>query len=207
MKDDYKENKGGFDMNNENRNQKNSSSLLSIYVCLLMLLLVGVGAGIWMIKTGKYEFVSNNNSNNEERKVVLKQTNSTTIQSDGVYITDVSDIVDEVMSSIVAITSKTVIKSGQYGPFFGGGSYTTEGAGSGVLVSENEKGEVIGFCMGYKLENDRFSINLLKHHFLSLSVAFLYMLLKVDKECWRKVFSYFCFTGWYSFRIESVQYK
>ena len=59
------------------------------------------------------------------------------------------------------------------------------------LVSENEIGEVIGFCMGYKLENNRFSINLLKHHFLSLSVSFLYMLLKGDKECWRKVLSVF----------------
>ena len=51
------------------------------------------------------------------------------------------------MPSIVAITSKTVINSGMFGPsFYGygygygssGGSYTTEGAGSGVIVSEDD---------------------------------------------------------------------
>lgn len=59
------------------------------------------------------------------------------------------------------------------------------------LVSENEAGEVIGFCMGYKLESTRFSYKLLKHHFLSVSVAFIYMLITGDSECWRKVRSVF----------------
>ena len=55
------------------------------------------------------------------------------------YITDVSEVVDDVMPSIVSITSKTVINSGRFGPsFYGNGSYTTEGAGSGVIVSEND---------------------------------------------------------------------
>ena len=44
------------------------------------------------------------------------------------------------MPSIVSITSKTVISSGRFGPSFYGNSrsYTTEGAGSGVIVSEND---------------------------------------------------------------------
>ena len=44
------------------------------------------------------------------------------------------------MPSIVAITSKTVINSGRFGPSYYGNnrSYTTEGAGSGVIVSEND---------------------------------------------------------------------
>ena len=71
----------------------------------------------------------------------LRHTEAVTIKSDGVYITDVSEVVDEVMPSIVAITSKTVISSGRFGPSFydNNRSYTTEGAGSGVIVSENEE--------------------------------------------------------------------
>ena len=73
-----------------------------------------------------------------QNEVTLKHTDSITVKSDGVYITDVSDIVDEVMPSIVSITSKTVIKSGRFGPSFYGGSYVSEGAGSGVIVSEDD---------------------------------------------------------------------
>ena len=67
--------------------------------------------------------------------VELKYTNTLTTKSEGVYITDVSDVVDEVMPSIVSITSKTVITSGMYGPF--SKSYTAEGAGSGVIIKED----------------------------------------------------------------------
>ena len=43
------------------------------------------------------------------------------------------------MPSIVAITSKTVINSGNFGPsFYRNGSYTIEGAGSGVIVAESD---------------------------------------------------------------------
>ena len=43
------------------------------------------------------------------------------------------------MPSIVAITSKTVINSGRFGPsFYGNNSYTAEGAGSGVIVMEDD---------------------------------------------------------------------
>ena len=44
------------------------------------------------------------------------------------------------MPSIVSITSKTVINSGRFGQSFYGNnrSYTAEGAGSGVIVSETE---------------------------------------------------------------------
>lgn len=82
-----------------------------------------------------------NKSKNESNKdnIDIKRTETVTVKSDGVYITDVSAVVDEVMPSIVAITSKTVINSGNYGPIYGrGGSYTTVGAGSGVIIEEND---------------------------------------------------------------------
>ncbi len=131
---------------NEEEKVKKGSTLkaviITLLVCFLVLIFIG-GSTLILWRAGKLTSVTNviKNIVNEE-KVELKHTESVTVKSEGVYITDVSEIVDEVMPSIVAITSKTVIDSGRFGPayFFGSsGSYTTEGAGSGVIVSENDK--------------------------------------------------------------------
>lgn len=56
------------------------------------------------------------------------------------------------------------------------------------LVAENDSGEVVGFCMGYKLENEgKNDKRLIKNHLLLIFVGFIYLLLKGDKECWRKL--------------------
>ena len=54
-----------------------------------------------------------------------------------------SEVVDNVMPSIVAITSKTLVSSGMFGPsyFFGGGSQEKQyasGAGSGIIISQTD---------------------------------------------------------------------
>ena len=105
-----------------------------ILVCIVTLICLIC----WMLKTNKFSFLNNYLSLSEE-KVELNYTGSVNVKSEGVYITDVSEVVDEVMPSIVAITSKTIISSGRFGPsFFGSSSYTAEGAGSGVIVAEND---------------------------------------------------------------------
>lgn len=70
-------------------------------------------------------------------KVELNYTQPTTPAKEGVYITDVSDVVEEVMPSIVAITSKTIVRSGLFGPFYSNESVAT-GAGSGIIVSKTD---------------------------------------------------------------------
>ena len=115
----------------ESIGKKNSKVLYIIIICLIIILLI---FGLLLV---------NNNlrrsTKNSLEQTLLKHTDVTTVKSNGVYITDVSDIVDEVMPSIVAITSKTIINSGRFGPsFYGNGSYTEEGAGSGVIVSEDD---------------------------------------------------------------------
>ena len=117
--------------------QKRSNKIISIILIPIILILVISGYLIWMVQTGKFNFL-NNYIDTDSEVVSLKHTDSVTVKSDGVYITDVSEVVDEVMPSIVAITSKTVINSGRFGPSFYGGSYTTEGAGSGVIVAEDD---------------------------------------------------------------------
>ena len=116
--------------------RKNSKVLYIVIICLVIILLI-FGFLFW-----KSNLVNNNLisiSKNSSEQTILKYTDTTTVKSNGVYITDVSDVVDEVMPSIVAITSKTVINSGRFGPsFYGNNSYTAEGAGSGVIVMEDD---------------------------------------------------------------------
>lgn len=73
--------------------------------------------------------------------------NTSKINSSGSTVTavDVSSVVEEVMPSIVAITSKTIVQSGMndwfYNYYFGGqngGSYEQTGAGSGIIIGQND---------------------------------------------------------------------
>lgn len=105
---------------------------------IIGIILIIIGMSIWLIKSDKINFKTNVKSistKKETQNITLNHTETATVKSDGVYITDVSEIVDKAMPSIVSITSKTVIDSGKFGPsFYGNKSYTTEGAGSGVIV-------------------------------------------------------------------------
>lgn len=114
-------------------------------ICCFILLAAGVGLVVWAAKTGKLDFIFNPKP--DASQIELKRTESVAVKSDGVYVTDVSEVVDAVMPSIVAITSKTIIDSGRFGYFFYGGSYVSEGAGSGVIVSED--GENIYILTNY----------------------------------------------------------
>ena len=114
---------------------KNKKISYLLIICLVLVISVA-GVSAWYLKGTIASVV---NSNNELEKVSLSYTTNTTTKTDGIYITDVSEIVDEVMPSIVAITSKTIVNSGRFGPsFYGNSSYTTEGAGSGVIVAEDD---------------------------------------------------------------------
>lgn len=55
------------------------------------------------------------------------------------------------------------------------------------LVAENDSGNVVGFCMGYKLEAGNIDKRLIKHHLFRILIGFFYLLLIGDKECWRKI--------------------
>ena len=113
----------------------------ALYLALIILVLVVAGLITWVVKPGNINFISKNEE--EKNAIELKHADTVAVKSEGVYITDVSEVVDEVMPSIVAITSKTVINSGRFGPsFFGYGNsnnkYTTEGAGSGVIIASSD---------------------------------------------------------------------
>lgn len=120
-------------MNSENNSKKNNRFIYILIIVMIIILVIG-GSIFWLVKSGRLDF---SNKKSDTKQVELKKTEQVTVKSDGVYITDVSEVVDKVMPSIVSITSKTVINSGRYG--YNSGGYITEGAGSGVIISENEK--------------------------------------------------------------------
>lgn len=117
---------------------KNSHKLLKIIVILVIIIILGLGIFI-CYKNGVFDF-SKKKEENAKTNIKLKHSGTAKVKSEGVYVTDVSDVVEEVMPSIVAITSKSIIDSRSYGPsFFGyGGQYKTEGAGSGIIVAEDD---------------------------------------------------------------------
>ena len=139
-KTDEKELSNAIEIIEDKKNKhhdKSNKKIILIYITITVLSLICIAT--LAIKSGKFNFITNNIEENDEQKVELKYTDSVTVKQEGVYITDVSEIVDEVMPSIVAITSKTIINSGNYGPFnYRNSQYTTEGAGSGVIVAEND---------------------------------------------------------------------
>ena len=84
-------------------------------------------------------------------KVQLNYTDVASTQKEGIYITDVSQVVEEVMPSIVAITSKTLVSSGMFGPYSSGEQYS-EGAGSGIIVSQTDD-ELLILTNNHVIEN------------------------------------------------------
>jgi serine protease Do len=111
------------------KEKDNNDFIYGILIAILIIIVIVVL--LW--QGGILNFESNKNSN-----VDLKYTETNTKIKEGVYVTDVSEIVEDVMPAIVSITSKTLVKSGYYGFNFYGTERYTEGAGSGIIVGKSD---------------------------------------------------------------------
>ena len=122
------------EIKNEYKRKKHNTNILLIFIIsLLIILTITFSCLIVELKKSKTSI------SKDPETIEISYTASLVETKEGIYITDVSKIVEEVMPSIVAITSKTIINSGGFGfSFYGNRSYTAEGAGSGVIVSEND---------------------------------------------------------------------
>ena len=113
---------------------------------LMILLIVLVGCSmVYTVSYAKDHITSNEITNvNNNTTLKLASTETNTKINEGIYITDVSEVVEETMPAIVSITSKTLIQSGYYGPFYFGSNQTqyVEGAGSGIIIS-NSNDEIL----------------------------------------------------------------
>ncbi len=106
-------------------NDKNNNT---VGIIILVVALLTIGGIVFYNRDRLFNFKKNN------EHVELKYTELNTKIKEGIYITDVSEVVENAMPSIVAITSKSLISSGKF-PFWGQNQYS-EGAGSGIIVSK-----------------------------------------------------------------------
>lgn len=126
-------------MDKETKKEKtnNKANKRIVYTVIALFVIIIVYALIVSLNNvGLLNF--NNTSNGKKAK--LNYTETQQKPTDGVYITDVSEVVDNTMPAIVAITSKSLISSGNYGPsfFYNNDKQYTEGAGSGIIISQTD---------------------------------------------------------------------
>ncbi len=116
------------------KEKKKSKSIYVIIILLILLILAAFVIALYNVGILRFD---NLNLPTTRQRAELTYTQTTDKVKEGIYMTDVSEIVEEVMPSIVAITSKTLVNSGRFGPFYSGQSYA-EGAGSGIIVSKTD---------------------------------------------------------------------
>ena len=120
------------------KRNKNKKSNTGIYVVICIFIFAIFGALIIALNNVGLLNIESISEITDNKKVTLKYTDTSEKTKEGVYITDVSDVVEEVMPSIVAITSKTLVSSGNYGPMFFGQQQYATGAGSGIIISQTD---------------------------------------------------------------------
>ena len=116
--------------------EKNNSKNKSTYIIVIAFIVVILGA--FIIALNNVGLLNLNIKGISGKKAKLNYTETTDKIKEGIYITDVSEVVEQVMPSIVSITSKTLVKSGMFGPSFFNEKQYSEGAGSGIIVSKTD---------------------------------------------------------------------
>ena len=123
--------------NTLNIQEKEKSFNKKIILCLFILLLLIIAI---LVILGENYFADSKEAPTKNKELVtLQYTNTEVETTEGVYMIDVSEVVENVMPSIVAITSKTLISSGRFGPNYYGQNQYTEGAGSGIIISKSDE--------------------------------------------------------------------
>lgn len=152
-------NNGWNNMNNQSQNdsgnnRKNRKTnklviLIIVVVVVLCFALLAVAGYVWLSKAKDgFNLLNSDNTTTEQSTGEVTTYNQTKVyeKSDGLYVMDVSDIVEQNMPSVVAITSTTLMESGNYYDFydfyFGGGNenkqYKQQAAGSGIIVKQTK---------------------------------------------------------------------
>ena len=119
----------------DNKNNKSSKIAIIIVISFILLILVSFLIALNNVGLLKIDILKNFNTT---KKAELTYTETNNKIKEGIYLTDVSEIVEEVMPSIVSITSKTLVRSGYFGPFSTNRSQYATGAGSGIIISKTD---------------------------------------------------------------------
>ena len=132
----------------DDKKKKGSGAYVFIF---FLLITIAIALCIALNNVGLLNLSSIPKTTKSKQKVQLNYTDVASTQKEGIYITDVSQVVEEVMPSIVAITSKTLVSSGMFGPYSTGEQYS-EGAGSGIIVSQTDD-ELLILTNNHVVEN------------------------------------------------------
>lgn len=123
----------------KNKGRKIALGVTAAVACCA--LIVGIYAGVSTLVNN----IAGSGSKDKKPSVKVETVepvtlaSSSTSVSGGVVLTDVSEVVENCMPSIVAITSQEIIENGSY-PWFGGSSeYIAQGAGSGIIIAQTDK--------------------------------------------------------------------
>lgn len=115
--------------------EKKSNTVLLLFLTIIILALA-----IFCVYGGYYLYKQYRKDTRAAANLKYTETVEPNKNVDGgIFITDVSGVVDNAMPSIVAITSKTLVSSGRYGPYYYGGSSIQTGAGSGIIISQTDE--------------------------------------------------------------------
>lgn len=123
--------------NYDQKNKRFKKYLKASCIVFVVVLIVGISFYIHSLQN---DLLITSKKETNTPKIELSHTEINTKTNEGIYITDVSEVVQNAMPSIVAITSKTLIQSGRFGPsYYGyGQEQYSEGAGSGIIISQTE---------------------------------------------------------------------
>ena len=132
----------------DDKKKKGSGAYVFVF---FLLITIAIALCIALNNVGLLNLSSIPKTTKSKQKVQLNYTDVASTQKEGIYITDVSQVVEEVMPSIVAITSKTLVSSGMFGPYSTGEQYS-EGAGSGIIVSQTDD-ELLILTNNHVVEN------------------------------------------------------
>ncbi len=133
----------------EKKNKSKNNKKILIFICIFALIIV---FSVIVFFKMFYPKLNSYLENKTKENIELKYTETNSTKNDGIYITDVSEVVENVMPSIVAITSKTLISSGRFGPSFFGEEQYSEGAGSGIIISKSDE-ELMILTNNHVVEN------------------------------------------------------
>ena len=148
----YYENQDNSQFDNQhNKKHKNKGLIAVIIAAVAFVVILSCVAGIIVLLRGDSTEIgkipSTTESQTEGQYEDIGSTDATQNSSGGsVIVTDVSKVVENTMPSVVAITSKTVMESNDYGSIYdfyfggreGGQQYEVEGAGSGIIVDQTD---------------------------------------------------------------------
>ncbi len=159
---------GGYGNNQQKPSKKNKKTIIvAVIIAAVVFLAASLAVTIGIVSSNLdssdlNNMISQNSESNGTQYEDIGSTSleegtddsssdATTLSSSGVMVTDVSNVVDATMPSIVAITSTTLVENAYdyyddvFNYYFGGGSrgnedqtYEEQAAGSGIIVDQTD---------------------------------------------------------------------